>query len=80
MTKHHRCCALATGIRAGHAGGVGLLRFRLAGREVLAGLPQAQAGRAPLVALDDIRPERWDFTEELLELLWVLEETVRPAA
>ena len=27
--------------------------------------------------LDDIRPERWDFTEELLELLWVLEDTVR---
>ena len=27
--------------------------------------------------LDNIRPERWDFTEELLELLWVLEETVR---
>ena len=27
--------------------------------------------------LDDIRPVRWDFTEELLELLWVLEETVR---
>ena len=27
--------------------------------------------------LDDIRPARWDFTEELLELLWVLEETVR---
>ena len=27
-------------------------------------------------ALDDIRPERWEFTEELLELLWVLEATV----
>ena len=27
--------------------------------------------------LDNIRPERWDFTEELLELLWVLEETVK---
>ncbi len=27
--------------------------------------------------LDDIRPARWDFTEELLELLWVLEATVR---
>ena len=27
--------------------------------------------------LDDIRPEHWDFTEELLELLWVLEETIR---
>ena len=26
--------------------------------------------------LDDIRPERWDFTEELLELLWVLEATI----
>jgi hypothetical protein len=28
--------------------------------------------------LDEIRPERWtgDFTTELLELLWVLEETV----
>ena len=26
--------------------------------------------------LDDIRPERWDFTEELLELLWVLEHTI----
>ena len=27
--------------------------------------------------LDAIGPERWEFTEELLELLWVLEETVR---
>ncbi len=27
--------------------------------------------------LDDIGPERWEFTEELLQLLWVLEETVR---
>ena len=27
--------------------------------------------------LDNIRPKRWDFTEELLELLWVLEETVK---
>ena len=27
--------------------------------------------------LDDIRPERWEFSGELLELLWVLEETVR---
>ena len=27
--------------------------------------------------LDDIRPERWEFTGELLELLWILEETVR---
>lgn len=27
-------------------------------------------------ALDEIRPERWDFTEELLELLWVLEATI----
>ena len=26
--------------------------------------------------LDDIRPERWEFTEELLELLWVLEGTL----
>ena len=26
--------------------------------------------------LDKIRPERWDFTEELLELLWVLEATI----
>ncbi len=26
--------------------------------------------------LDDIRPERWEFTEELLELLWVLEATL----
>ena len=26
--------------------------------------------------LDKIRPERWDFTEELLELLWVLESTI----
>ena len=26
--------------------------------------------------LDEIRPARWKFTEELLELLWVLEETV----
>ena len=27
--------------------------------------------------LDDIRPERWEFAEELLQLLWVLEETIR---
>ena len=27
--------------------------------------------------LDAIRPERWEFTEDLLELLWVLEETLR---
>ncbi|MYE45874.1 MAG: hypothetical protein F4X25_03820 [Chloroflexi bacterium] len=27
--------------------------------------------------LDEIRPERWEFTGELLALLWVLEETVR---
>ena len=26
--------------------------------------------------LDDIRPERWEFAEELLELLWVLEATI----
>ena len=26
--------------------------------------------------LDKIRPERWDFTEELLELLWVIEATI----
>ena len=26
--------------------------------------------------LDDIRPERWDFAEDLLELLWVLEATI----
>lgn len=26
--------------------------------------------------LDDIRPECWDFAEELLELLWVLEATI----
>jgi hypothetical protein len=26
--------------------------------------------------LDDIRPERWEFDEELLDLLWVLEYTV----
>ena len=26
--------------------------------------------------LDDIRPARWDFTEELLDLLWLLEATV----
>ena len=26
--------------------------------------------------LDNIRPEFWEFTEELLELLWVLEETI----
>ncbi len=26
--------------------------------------------------LDYIRPESWDFTEELLELLWVLEHTI----
>ena len=26
--------------------------------------------------LDEIRPERWEFTEELLELLWVLEATL----
>ena len=27
--------------------------------------------------LDEIRPERWEFTEELLDLLWVLEATVK---
>ena len=27
--------------------------------------------------LDEIRPKRWTFTEELLKLLWVLEETIR---
>ena len=27
--------------------------------------------------LDNIRPAQWDFAEELLELLWVLEETLR---
>ena len=27
--------------------------------------------------LDNIRPEHWEFEEELLELLWVLEETLR---
>ena len=27
--------------------------------------------------LDEIRPERWDFADELLQLLWVLEETIR---
>jgi hypothetical protein len=26
--------------------------------------------------LDDIRPERWEFDEELLDMLWVLEHTV----
>lgn len=26
--------------------------------------------------LDAIRPERWEFTEELLELLWVIEATI----
>ncbi len=26
--------------------------------------------------LDEMRPERWEFTEELLELLWVLEATL----
>ncbi len=26
--------------------------------------------------LDEIRPRSWDFTEELLELLWVLEHTI----
>ena len=34
-----------------------------------------RAGRSSS-PLDEIRPERWDFTEELLELLWVLEETI----
>ena len=27
--------------------------------------------------LDEIRPDRWEFTGELLALLWVLEETIR---
>ena len=27
--------------------------------------------------LDDVRPERWEFSDQLLELLWVLEETIR---
>jgi hypothetical protein len=34
-----------------------------------------RAGRASS-ELDEIRPERWEFTKELLELLWVLEATV----
>jgi hypothetical protein len=34
-----------------------------------------RAGRASS-ELDEIRPERWEFTRELLELLWVLEATV----
>ena len=29
-----------------------------------------------LSPLDEIRPEHWGFTEELLELLWVLEATL----
>ena len=27
-------------------------------------------------ALDDVRPERWEFTEDLLHLLWVIEATL----
>ena len=27
-------------------------------------------------SLDDIRPERWEFTEDLLDLLWVIEATL----
>ena len=27
--------------------------------------------------LDKIRPERWTFTEDLVQLLWILEETLR---
>lgn len=27
--------------------------------------------------LDDIRPERWEFGGQLLQLLWLLEETIR---
>lgn len=34
-----------------------------------------RAGRSSSV-LDELRPERWTFTEELLELLWVLENTI----
>ena len=26
--------------------------------------------------LDDVRPERWEFTEDLLNLLWVIEATL----
>ena len=35
-----------------------------------------RSGRKSSV-LDDIRPRRWEFVEELLDLLWVLEETLR---
>ena len=41
-------------------------------------LEQRQQGGSGLTSsqLDDIRPERWEFGEELLELLWVLEHTI----
>ena len=41
-------------------------------------LEERQQGGSGLSSsqLDDIRPERWEFGEELLELLWVLEHTI----
>ena len=49
------------------------------GRSVLAQVPNEEWGRQESSPLDDIRPKRWtsEFTTELLDLLWVLEATLK---
>jgi hypothetical protein len=53
--------------------------FEVSGYKVvqrwLAGRMRERSGKRSS-ALDDIRPERWTFDDELLNLLWVLEHTV----
>ena len=54
--------------------------YSVSGLQVVkAWLEERQLGGAGLTSspLDHIRPERWEFGEELLELLWLLEETIR---
>ena len=43
----------------------------------MAGPAQARPLGPQVVAARRDPPERWEFAEELLQLLWVLEETVR---
>ena len=44
----------------------------------MARLPDEEAGGQEISPLDDIRPERWTarMSDELLELIWVLESTL----